>query len=404
MRPNIQDQFKFAAGLSYCLATSFTYYVTLVQFGLMHHFEKTLGLSFSQILPGLLALAFCGIAGAIVSGIIIDKMNPRVQGMLGAIGSCSIIAFGLAVLAFQVVKPLAIVAIMGALGLNLGALIVLLLLTFNRFLHLRVRGLFAGLVTAITYLAANIMAAYTKESSTFGTINAIAIGTNVVVIIFIWEYAKSARFQPIERPEKEDRFFYRALAPLMLLIFLDTFCFYPIGRQGVMPNAILTGFWDWMKNGAWHFLIALMAGVFAFSVGNRRLMQVGFLSMIVVCGLLIGNSYSPMASGIYPAWGLIVGVYTIVFFTVWGRLLPKKNQGLWLGIGIALCGWVGSGAGIGASMAVLKSGLLDFPYYFIPPVILAIAGIILLRPKNIFFDYAEQVKQEEMEETSVKSE
>jgi len=364
----------------------------------MHHFEKTLLLSPSNINISLMAMGIFGIGGGIGAGVIIDKTRPRLQGLLGVVGSCSIIAFGLAILSFQITHVILLVLLMAAMGLNLGVLIVLLLLVFNRFIHLRVRGLFAGLATAAAYFAANVMSIYIKEPVMFGTVNAIAIGTNIIVLIFIWDYSKSARLQPMGQSQK-DSLRPKALMALMLLILVDTYCFYPVGKEGFGPNPILVETWDWLKNGIWHLLIPLMAGIFSFSLGNRRLMQIGFFAMALCSGLLIVNHYSPVANVIYPAWGLTVGVYTIALFTVWGALLPEKNQGFFLGVGIAACAWVGSSLGISSSILVTKTGLLDFPYYFIPGIILSIAGFYLLLSKDVFYDYAEKVKMETREES-----
>lgn len=368
----VRDQIFFALGLGFCLATSFLYYVTLVQFGLMHHFENFLHLAPTSIFLALGTLVLMGILGGIAAGLLIDRLQPSSQHLLAAVGACSGFAFGLAFLSFEPVKLLWIHAVMAALGLVLGTLIVLLLYTFNRFLHVRIRGIVAGFAAAVAYLAANLMAAIIEEGSLFGTVDAFAVGANLIVVLLVWEHSASQIRQPAPESPPSDRRFLYAILPLGLLVLLDTYCFYPVGQTAFGPHPVLLLPDHWIANGIWHALFALVAGMMAFGLGNRRYLQIGFLSMAAAAVLLIANHYQPLRGLILPVYSLLVAAYTIVLFTLWGPLLPEKRGGLRIGLGIALCGWMASGAGIAASMGL--SRFVGFPWVFAPAFVFAIAG------------------------------
>jgi hypothetical protein len=284
---------------------------------------------------------------------------------------------------------------MAGLGANLGVLIVVLLYGLNRFFHLRIRGLFAGFAVALSYLAANVIVAITGDPALIASINAFAIGSNVLVIPLIWEMSGSARFQPLPQKNISPGLFFKALLPIILLVFLDTYSFYPVGQESYGPYPVLLTPEHWIRNGIWHTLLAVCAGLFAFSLGNRRLIQIGYLSLMVAAGLLIGNHFTSLRGAIHPVYGLCVAAYTIVFFTIWGWILPEKHTGLHLGFGLALCGWIGSGAGIATSMFAQR--LLPLPFIFIPAIVLSPIGLWLLQKRKIHLDYADEVKAKEAE-------
>lgn len=393
-----KQQFQFAWAIAYCLGTSFLYYVTLVQFGLLHHFTDELALPEQQMFTALGAMAFCGIASAIAAGVFIDNKKPSPQWLMAAIGSCSIIAFGLAFLCFQPKAAAGVTIAMAALGTLLGTMIVLLLYTFNRYLHLRIRGVFAGFAAAGCYMGANLIAAYAPTPQAIGTVNAILIGSNVLVVIWKWETISEAQLQPFtENPPGRGKFAL-ALLPIFLLVLLDTYSFYPIGQPGFNETAIFPLFTDdnrWLTNGIWHFLFAVTLGMFSFSLGNRKMLIGAYMVSALTAGALIGNHHTELYKVVFPLYGLLVALYTIALFTVWGGLMSEKSAALRIGLGMALCGWIGSGAGIGISMEVLKSGVLEFPYFFVPAIIAAPFGVILLLKKKLFNDYVDLVSQKQ---------
>ena len=392
MKIVFEDQLKFAGGLSYCLATSFLYYVTFVQFGLMHYLEQELKMEAIPLFALVGSLALSGIIGGILAGTIIDRYRSQLRTLLATIGVCSVFSFGFAILIFQLVQLSWLYFITAALGLNLGVLIVTLLFVFNRYLHFRIRGIFAGLAAGTAYLAANVLVATVENPAMIGTVNACAIGSNLLILVLIWDSISIAKPQPAINTSFRPAAFIAAISPLLLMIFLDTYCFYPVGQESFGPYPVLLLPEHWIKNGIWHMLLAFTAGLFAFSIGNRRLIQLGFISLAVAAVLLVANYYSPLRALIYPVYSLQVSVYTIALFSMWGNLLPESKTGLWLGIGMAICGWLGSGAGIATSMIGMR--LLPFPYFFVPVVVISLLGLLLVRKRNLFCDYAEQIEED----------
>jgi MFS family permease len=401
LKNTIADQIKFVAGLTYCLATSFLYYVTFVQFALLHHFEDNLKLGNAQIFQFFGIIAAFGILGSIGTGFLIDRFEPKIRELLAFIGAFSIFAFGLSFLSIEAKSTLVISITLATLGLTLGALIVLLLHTFNRFCHLRIRGAFAGLATAVAYLAANLIAGYANDPALIANIDGFAIGSNVIVLALIWDNASGARFQPGAPVSVSRSHFVLALVPLLFLVFLDTYCFYPVGQASFGPNAVFGEPGHWVSNGVWHCLLALCGGLVAFSLGTRRLLIIAYASLILLASLLIVNHFFSIRSFIFPVYSLLVVCYAIVLFTVWGRLLPAKKGALRLGIGLAVCGWIGSGVGIGTS--IFMENILPFPLFFVPVILLAPAGFWLLRKKDIFYDYADEARTDIETDESISS-
>ena len=376
----VKDQLQFALGLSFCLASSFLYYVTLVQFGLMHHFEHYLEIAPQTLFAIIGVMAASGILGGILAGVILDRRTPGAQGLLAVIGGCSIFGFGLAFLSFEIAQTTWIAVVMAAMGLNLGVLIVALLYALNFFIPWRLRGIYAGFSIAASYLASNLLVAMIDEPSMYGTVNAIAIGLNVIVIPLVWESSAGLPRQPAATKSFAAGRFFRALAPLTLLVLLDTYCFYPVGQESFGPNPVLLLPEHWISNGILHALVALLGGMLAFNFGNRRLLQIGYVSLFASAGLLIGNHFEPLRELIHASYSVLVVTYTLVLFTIWGRILAEKNAGLWLSIGLAVCAWIGSGLGIASSMALLP--ILPFPHFFIPAAVLAPLGLGLLKNNN----------------------
>lgn len=384
---------KFAGGISYCLATSFFYYVTFVQFGLMHYLEQDLLMEATPLFSTIGLLAICGIIGGVIAGTLIDRIKPQLSTLLAIIGACSVFSFGFAILFFQFIKFYWICILTAALGFNLGSLIITLLFVFNKYMHFRIRGMFAGITAGFSYLAANVLVAVVDNPAMIGTVNACVIGSNLLVLVLIWDSCSYTKLQPSLNKNFNPKIFFAAILPLLLMVFLDTYCFYPVGQESFGPNPVLLLPDHWIKNGIWHLLLSLSAGIMAFSLGNRWLIQIGFISLAIAAVLLIANHFSPLRGLIFPTYSLQVGVYTVVLFSFWGNLLSDVKTGLWLGIGMALCGWIGSGAGIATSIIGMR--LIPFPYFFVPVVFLSLCGLAFVRKKTIFFDYAELIEDEE---------
>lgn len=377
MSATVRDQVVVAGGIAYCLATSFLYYVTLVQFGLMHHFEQYLKLGVNRIYAALFVLAVFGIGGGILAGIALDRARPGIRRLLATIGAISILAFGLAFLSFEVVSFVWIAVIMAAMGLVLGTLMVTLLVTFSRFIHFRLRGIFAGISAAVAYLAANALAAFVDDPVLLGTINGFAIASNIIVIALVWD-AGSGMIPVLAGKSGEPvKRFYIALLPLALIVFLDTYCFYPVGQQSFGPNPVLLLPAHWISNGVWHLLFGLILGLLSFSIGNRRLLLVGYAALFISAALLIGNHFESLQKLVLPAYSLVVMVYTLVLFSVWGEKAPAHRFGFHTAVGLALCGWLASGGAIAASMGAAK--VLPLPYLFVPALALAPVGLLVTR-------------------------
>jgi MFS family permease len=375
MKPEIPSQIRAALALSYCLATSFLYYVTLVQFGLVHHFEGALGFSQSTLSMVLGTMALFGIAGALGCGFWIDRTKPSVKQLFTAIGSVSLLAFGLAFIAFEPRSFLLVATVMAGMGLCLGVLITLLLFSFTRYIHFRLRGIAAGLTAGVSYFGANLIAAYVKEPSMVGTIDGIVIATNVVAIILAWETLEVAVPQPLNIGEPELASSKTLLYSLALLVFLDTFTFYPVGQPGFGPNAVLALPGHWVANGILHLIFALLFGMLAFWFGFRKLLTFGHLAMAASALLLMANHFTELRTPIHWTYSALVAIYTIVLFTIWGELGKEKTLGATIAIGIAICGWIASGSGIAASMVLDKA--IAQPWFFAPVAVLALVGAAL---------------------------
>ena len=123
------------------------------------------------------------------------------------------------------------------------------------------------------------------------------------------------------------------------------------------------------------FGFGLIAGALFTRIRNRKLLLAGYGALLGAAVLLIGNSFTPLGAWVRPAYSLHVAAYTIVLFCLWSDI-EGARFGLRIGIGLALCGWIASGAGIALSMAVWAAP--PQWVYFLCAAALGLCGLIRL--------------------------
>lgn len=341
------------AAVTWLLFASFTYYVTFVQFSLLIRAKTVLGLSEIDLAPGFALLAAFGIGAGLVTGRRLDRRSCSVRGKLLGVAVLSAVLAACAVAALIAPGRWSLVALFAPLGAALGVLIVLLLVLFNTLIPPRVRGRCAGFAAGGCYLAANVMAAVGDSPDAIGLVNLGLVLGNVPVVLLCSGLVRALPENAIGRPGTIPAMLRRFWL-LALVVTVDTALFVHVSRAPG-PWPILSRPRDWLFNGAVHVAAALAAGALYSGWGWRRLTRRAAVILGVLLLLFVLHRFgvADLRALIVPAYGLVVGFYTVALFTVFGEETSASRPALGLAAGMALVGWIASPLGIGLGTALL---------------------------------------------------
>ncbi len=364
---------------AWVLAVNFAYYVTLVPFGLLHYMRDSVGMTEAAMRIPLAALTLSGIAAAIISGFVFDRITKtRVRFVVIAV-LCAAMAF-IAKFSFALTSHFTI--LFAVLGFLLGAQIVLILGVFSVNVPWRLKGIFAGFAAGLAYLLANMAVAFSGDPIRLGGID-MGLAASGAAAIFLFSGVLKKPYE--EKPGVEGGSLIKALAallPLALLIAADSFTFQPVGRSDYGPNPIFSGSSDWVSNGMYHFLLSVICGLYYFRWGKNKVVAVASAALLAAAVALYFNQDRNLVKIVHPLYSASVGCYTVALFAVFHEIIPNKRPMLGIALGMALVGWIANPVGVGLSQWVSSAyGLRVFHIAAIavaaPVFIIALISMIL---------------------------
>jgi multidrug transporter EmrE-like cation transporter len=336
------------------LFTSFTFYVTFVQYALLRYVHQAFGVGEAALAPGFALMAGFGIAGGLIVGRWIDR-EPRHMPQLTQLAAIlsSLLAV-CAIVMLQVEHLFLLQLLFAPLGLLLGVLIVVLLTLFTTRIPHRVLGIMAGFTAGAVYAVSNVIAAISASPARIGTFDTVLIASNLLVVIL---FADSLAPQPENRigndisPLKS----VVRLWPLALVVAIDTALFVLVSRApGETP--VLAAWTDWFKNGAAHLLAAALAGIFYARLGWRKLTWIAAGALVALIAFFIAHRLGLALLGgpIIVAYSVVVGVYTVALFTVFAEETSRRRPATGIALGMVLVGWVASPLGLAIGTFLLQ--------------------------------------------------
>ncbi len=343
--------FVAPAAVSVLLAAHLAYYIVIVQFALLGHYAR-LGLGIEALRMPLGALTVFGIASAWFTGRRLDRTPPDPLALFGAIAVLAIGIASLGVAGFVLRSVGAIAALFALLGALLGAQIVLLLSAFHTRISAVRRGVYAGGVTAATYLAANLIAGFAPTPEAAGLVCALMLAFAVAVVVVLRDFLLESPVHEICQGTGTIAQVARSTLPLALLVAVDSFVFYPVGQGGVAAHSVFASSGDWVANGIWHVAFALAAGVFFSQVGFRRLVAIGCAAMILAALALVANETRELTAWVRGFYSMVVGTYTVALVAAPGSVGTARSPHASMAVVMILAGFVANPAGIGAYLAI----------------------------------------------------
>lgn len=339
--------------ICWLLFSSFTFYVTFVQYALLRRAELILGLAESDLTPGFGLLAACGIAGSLIAGWLIDRRRPHTDELAQVAAVLSGILAGLAIMFMQIYNYYLLLALFAPLGLALGLLIVVLLTLLVTRVPLRVLGIFAGLTTGAIYFVSSVLAIFSDQPDKIALFDTALIVGNIVVVFLFLGALKDTSPLAVGRETDLAPLVLR-LWPLALVVLVDTALFVLVSRAPGDTPILATG-GDWIKNGAAHFLAATVVGTLYARLGWRRLTYVAATALALLVGAFIVHrlGLADLGGPIIGLYSAVVGVYTVALFTVFGEETPRHKPAMGIALGMVLVGWVASPLGIILGTALL---------------------------------------------------
>jgi predicted MFS family arabinose efflux permease len=331
------------------LATNFAYYVTLVPFGLLHHMRDSVGMSEAAMRLPLIALTLSGIAAALVSGLVFDRVkNTKIRFAVIAVIS-ALLAF-LAKFSFALKSHFTI--LFAALGFLLGVQIVLILGVFATNVPSRFKGIFGGAAAGLAYLIANMTVAFSSGPVGLGGVD-MGLAASCAAAIFLFSGIVKAPYE--EQPGAPDGTLLKALAatlPLALLIAADSFTFLPLGQSDYGPNPIFSGPAAWMTNGMYHLLFSVVCGLYYFRWGRHKVVAVAAAALLASAIALYLNLDKDLTKVVHPLYSMSVGCYTVALFAMFDEIVPAKRPMLGIALCMILAGWIANPFGVGLSQWV----------------------------------------------------
>ncbi|MDP8221835.1 MAG: hypothetical protein P9L99_00630 [Candidatus Lernaella stagnicola] len=339
--------------ICWLLFSSFTFYVTFVQYALLRRATLVLHWAEKDLTPGFALLAICGIAGSLAAGYAIDRRKPFTDHLAQAAAGISGVVAVVAVAMMQVTSRLLLLALFAPLGFALGLLIVLLLTLMVTRLPLRILGIFGGFTAGAIYLVSNLLAVFSDNPDKIGMYDAILVASNVVVVFLFMDSLRNTPSVPAGCDTTSGRM-VKALLPLAAVVFADTALFVLVSRAPG-ENAILATSGDWFANGVIHFLAAAFAGLFYVRVGWKKLNAVAAAALVMLIAAYLTHRFTgtDLRGPILGLYGAVVGIYTVALFTVFGEEAPRAHPATGIAWGMVLVGWVASPAGIALGTALV---------------------------------------------------
>lgn len=343
--------FVAPAAVSALLAVHLAYYIVIVQFALLGHYAR-IGLGVDALRAPLGALTAFGIASAWMTGRRLDRVTTSPFALFGSIAVLAIAIGTLGVVGFHVRAVGAITVLFAGLGMLLGAQIVLLLAAFHTRIPGSARGVYAGGVSAATYLAANLVAGFASSPEAAGLACAVMIALAVVIVVTV-------RGPLLEAPTREACVetttlgaTARAVAPLALLVAVDSFVFYPVGQGNIAAHPVLASPGDWAANGLWHAVVALVIGGLYNRVGYRRVVALGSAGMVAAALALVANELGDRTAWVRVFYSVVVGTYTVALVAAPGSIGTARAPHRSAAIVMILAGFVANPIGIGMYLSV----------------------------------------------------
>ncbi|MCZ7582991.1 MAG: hypothetical protein M5R36_06470 [Deltaproteobacteria bacterium] len=340
------------AGLgAFLLAAHFAYYVTFVQFALLRHLADAQGLAMDDLRGPLALLGACGIAASASAGWMLDRRKPPTLALgsyiaglaawlaVGAPGALWLADRGMPGPAFA------------ALGMFLGAQIVLLLEFFTRLTPARLRGIFAGLAAAWAYLAANLIVGYAPTASFVARIDAVLVAAGAVAVVLGAKHVRAVAPSNDGPAVLGFRDAFIGAAVMAGVVLVDSFAFQTMTTAPPPFVPVLGSARDWAEKRI-PSLFGLRRGRPVLSSPWRRARPGDRGVCAQRHGGALGRAHvrGPGAVGAFRVFGHGRGVHR-GFVHAARRTLPPAKRGLGIAAAVILVGWLPNPAGIGLAQA-----------------------------------------------------
>ncbi|MCC6158420.1 MAG: hypothetical protein IT350_10240 [Deltaproteobacteria bacterium] len=346
--------------VSALLAAHLAYYIVIVQFALLGHYAG-LGLAIDALRVPLGLLTAGGIASAWMTGRRLDRTTISPLALFGSIAVLAIAIGSFGLIGFLLRSVGAIAALFAALGALLGTQIVLLLAAFHTRIPAPARGVYAGGVTAATYLFANLVAGFAPSPEAAGLVCALALAFGVVIVAAFRNALIEAPTHPVCPEPRSIGKTAVAVAPLALLVAVDSFVFYPVGQGDVAAHPVFASAGDWVSNGVWHVVFALIVGVLYAWIGFRRVVAIGAAGMVLAALALLANETGDVTRWVRVCYSFVVGAYTVALVAAPQSIGNARSPHSSIAVVMILAGFVANPIGIGTYLAVgMRLAARDF--------------------------------------------
>jgi hypothetical protein len=339
---------------AWLLFTSFTFYVTFVQYALLRRAEFTLYLSEQDLLPGLALLAVFGIAGSLWAGRLIDRHRPTITDLTKHAGRLSAMLAVAAVWAMNAEAVKWVNLSFAPMGVLLGLLIVVLLYLFGACVPETQWGSTAGIVAGMVYLMSSLLGGFSPKPEDIGLFDAGLLLSNAVLVVVLRKRLREPAAVALGRDTSFGGML-ESLWLLALIVLVDTALFVVISRSTSSAPVLGTSR-QWIVFGMAHVAASLVAGWAYRALGWRRIVYIAAGCLAALIGLFVAHrlGVTGLAWPMLVLYGAVVGLYTVSLFTAFAVETPRDRPATGIAAGIILVGWLCSPAGIALGNAVLN--------------------------------------------------
>jgi MFS family permease len=362
------------------MSVGYYYNLTFVQLGLIDLGERVLGLSRGQVAADMAMLAVLTTFVAVGFGWLVNKCGWG-KDLILRLRIAFIVVFLQTVLTFAINWVNSEADYLGWLVICSFALGIGVPVTFSMTVDLvarRWRGEAAALITAIAYLAANLIpASWRVEDLAYPLYWVLPFGLVGLGGLAFLPWPWMAR---LSEQHKKPEFYYGRYSPahsdgkrissrlfvfialMFVVFFIDSLGFL---RLLETPRFML-GAWqspylqDRLVIAVVHILGALVGGILYDALDVRALFYWIFgifalVHMMYTFSLRFESSIAPLSMPVLYA--LAVSLYTVVNFALWADMSTPKTIGLNAAMGVAFSGWTATFLSTGLSIGWQMSGM-----------------------------------------------
>ncbi|MBZ0273507.1 hypothetical protein K8I61_15820 [bacterium] len=338
-----------ALGASVALALNLAYYVTFVQLSLFSAIAGDAPDSVAAVGAPLGLLTIGGAISALVAGVLLDRARAGPRAVAAGAAFVSALLAILAPIALPLLDRAGPIVVACAFGVPLGVQTVLLLGLFSTQVPARLSGIFAGALTAVTYLAANLVAGYGGDPARVALVDGIfALVAAVILSALAASPARNAADADVEPMGRTVRRLVLACLPIAAIVAVDSFMFRPMGDGVIEPPVFASGL-DWAQNGVLHVIAASIAGLFLFRVGPARMLMISGALVVAVAGASLVHVHFGAPRLVFAAYSALVGAYHVLLFVVIAVAAPPRARYLGAAAAIVVAGFFANPLGLGAS-------------------------------------------------------